>query len=112
MENPEVIFLNFDKKVGLERDGTCVCVCVCYILVLLSYLGHLDSWFLINKSLFCYISFKTVMKTILLFTHVFSKTFWVSLHSRHSFFLKKNKQTRKQKTINPLLLGTYIPGNK
>ena len=91
-ENPEVIFLNFDKQVGLERDGTCVrvCVCVCYVLVLLSYLEHLDSWFLINKSLFYYTSFKTVTKTILLFTHVFSKTLWVSLQSRHSFFLKKD----------------------
>ena len=28
-KNPEVISLNFDKQVGLERDGTCVCVCVC-----------------------------------------------------------------------------------
>ena len=49
-KNPEVISLNFDKQVGLERDGTCVCacvcvcVCVCYVLVVLSYLEHLDSW--------------------------------------------------------------------
>ena len=95
-ENPEVIFLNFDKQVGPERDGTCVCVCVCvcYVLVLLSYLEHLDSWFLINKSLFYYTSFKTVTKTILLFTHVFSKTLWVSLHNRYSFLLKKKKKKR------------------
>ena len=44
-ENPEVIFLNFDKQVGLERDGTCVCVCVCVLclslIIILRTLGLL-----------------------------------------------------------------------
>ena len=98
-KNPEVISLNFDKQVGLERDGTCVCACVCVCvcvlclscLIILRTLGLLGTKvFLINESLFYYTSFKTVTKTILFSLMYSAKHFGYLYIADTLFFLKKD----------------------